>query len=226
MAPRPDDRLPAAIVDVDGTLVDSNHQHVLSWYCALRRFGVVQEARRLHRLVGMGGDQLVRAAAGEEVDRRHGDEIRAAEKALFEEMLDEVAAIPGSRELLLELRAGGERPVVLASSSPANQVDHYLDLLGARDLVDGWTTADDVDRTKPEPDLIEVALARAGGGPAVMVGDSIWDCEAARRAGLDAVAVLTGGFCRQDLEAAGAAAVFDSLDELAGGLGETPLGGG
>jgi HAD superfamily hydrolase (TIGR01509 family) len=214
----------AAIVDVDGTLVDSNHQHVLSWYRALRRFGVVRELRRLHRLVGMGGDQLVRAAAGEEVDRRHGDEIRAAEKTLFEEMLDEVAPVPGSRELLEALRAGGDRPVVLASSSPANQVDRYLDLLGARDLVEGWTTADDVDRTKPEPDLVEVALAKAGGGPAVMIGDSIWDCEAASRAGLETLAVLTGGFCRDELEAAGAIAVADSLEELVAGLGETPLG--
>jgi HAD superfamily hydrolase (TIGR01509 family) len=225
MAPAPGGRPVAAIVDIDGTLVDSNHQHVISWYRALRRFGVVCELRRLHKLVGMGGDQLVQAAAGEEVDRRHGDEIRAAEKALFEEMLDEVAAIRGARELLQALRAGGERQVVLASSSPANQVDHYLDLLEARDLVDGWTTADDVDRTKPDPDLVEVALAKAGGGPAVMIGDSIWDCEAAGRAGLETLAVLTGGFCRDELEAAGAIAVADSLEELAERIGETPLGG-
>jgi HAD superfamily hydrolase (TIGR01549 family) len=226
MAAGPGRRPVAAIVDVDGTLVDSNYHHALAWHRALRRFGVVREVRRVHRLVGMGGDQLVREAAGEEVERRHGDAIRAAWKERFEATIGEIEIVPGARELLRALRAGGGRPVVLASSSPAEHVDHYLGLLGARDLVDAWTTADDVDRTKPEPDLVEVALAKAGGVPAVMVGDSIWDCEAARRAGLEALAVLTGGFCRGELEAARAAAVFDSLDELAARIGETPLRGG
>jgi phosphoglycolate phosphatase-like HAD superfamily hydrolase len=103
---------------------------------------------------------------------------------------------------------------VLASSAKAEEVDHYIQLLDAREITDGWTTAADVERTKPETDLITAAVEKAGGGDAVMVGDSTWDAEAAKRAGLETVGVLTGGFSEQELLEAGAAAVYDSLTEL------------
>ena len=213
---------PAAIVDIDGTLVDSNYQHALAWFRALRRFGVTCEVRRLHRLIGMGGDHVVEEAAGPEVEARDGDAIREAEQEEYRAMVDEVVALPRATELLRALADGGSR-VVLATSAQQWQVDRYLDLLGARDIVDGWTTADDVEASKPEPDLVQAALEKAGGGPAVMIGDSTWDCVSARRAGIETIAVLTGGFARDELMEAGALAVYDTLDDLIASLGETPL---
>jgi phosphoglycolate phosphatase-like HAD superfamily hydrolase len=112
---------------------------------------------------------------------------------------------------------------VLASSAKAQEVDHYLDLLDARGIVEGWTTSADVERTKPEPDLVQAAVEKAGGGSAVMLGDSTWDCKAAKRAGLETVAVLTGGFSEQELRDAGAACVFESLVALREQLVDTPL---
>jgi HAD superfamily hydrolase (TIGR01509 family) len=217
------DRSPrAAHVDIEGTSVLSNYQHALAWFRALRRHGVTCEVRVLHHLVGMGGDQLVAAAAGEDVERRHGDELREAEKAIFREVMDEVPPLPGARRLL-ETLAEHARAVVLSSSAKPEEAEHYVDLLDARDLVDGWTTSEDVDATKPAPDLIQAGLELAGGGPAVMIGDSTWDCRAAARAGLPTVAVLSGGYCREELLEAGAAVVFDTPADAAEGIVERDL---
>jgi HAD superfamily hydrolase (TIGR01509 family) len=213
---------PAAILDVDGTLVDTNYQHALAWYRAFRQNGVVLPVWRIHRHIGMGGDQLVEALAGEEVEREKGDDIRDAEKTLYLAMIEEVEPMDGARGLIEDLKERGHA-VVLASSAKQNEVDHYLDLLDARELVDGWTTSADVEETKPAPDLVVAAVDKAGGGDAVMVGDSTWDCAAAKRAGLQTVALLTGGFSEAELEEAGAAVVFESVSELREKLGETPL---
>jgi HAD superfamily hydrolase (TIGR01509 family) len=131
----------------------------------------------------------------------------------------------GSRELIEELRRRDHR-VVLASSAKPDEVDHYLDLLDARELTDAWTTSGDVEATKPEPDLVKAALERVGGGPAesVMVGDTPWDVHAARRAGVETIAVLTGGFAIEELKESGALTVFESVIELCRGLDQTPLG--
>jgi HAD superfamily hydrolase (TIGR01549 family) len=214
---------PAAILDIDGTLVDTNYQHAMSWYKAFRQHGVVRPIWRIHRHIGMGGDQLVEAVGGAEVERRAGDDIRAAESALYLAEIQSTSVLDGARELIEDLRAGG-RKVVLASSAKEQEVDHYLDLLDARELVDGWTTSADVENTKPEPDLVHAALDQLGGGDAVMVGDTPWDVEAAEKAGVPTVAVLTGGFSEQELREAGAAAVFTSIVELREGLASTPLG--
>ena len=202
----------AAIVDIDGTLVDSNYQHALAWFRAFRRHGVTCELWRLHRLIGMGGDQLVEAAAGAEVERVHGNGIRAAERTIFAGMIDEITVLPGARRLLEELSRRA-RAVVLSSSAKPEEADHYIRLLDARELLDDWTTSEDVEATKPAPDLVEVALAKAGGGPAVMIGDSTWDCIAAARAGVPTVALLTGGFGREELWEAGAIGVHSFLAE-------------
>ena len=222
-ADRSDHSLPAAIVDIDGTLVDSNYQHALAWFRALRRHGVTHEVWRLHRLIGMGGDHVVEEVAGAKIEERLGDEIRAAEQEAFGEMIEEVTALPRATELLRALAAGG-RCVVLATSAQQWQVDHYLDLLDARDIVHGCTTADDVEASKPDPDLVQAAIAKAGDGHAVMVGDSTWDCISAGRAGIPTVAVLTGGFSREELMESGATVVYDSLHALIDGLRDTPLG--
>jgi HAD superfamily hydrolase (TIGR01549 family) len=214
--------LPAAILDVDGTLVDTNYQHAIAWYRAFRAQDVTLPLYRVHRHIGMGGDQLVEALAGAEFDREHGDAVREAEGELYMELIDEVRPLAGARELLAELKARGHA-LVLASSAKQHEVDHYLDLLDARELADAWTTSADVEQTKPEPDLVAAAVARAGGGAAVMLGDSTWDCEAARRAGVATIGVLTGGFSDQELQAAGAVRVFERLDDLRAELDRTPF---
>jgi HAD superfamily hydrolase (TIGR01549 family) len=214
---------PAAILDVDGTLVDTNYHHVLAWSRAFRTHGIVLPLWRIHRHMGMGGDQVVAALAGDEVEERQGDEIRAAEKELYLELIDETEPFDGARRLLEVLKERG-RTVVLASSAKAEELEHYLDLLDARELADACTTSADVEATKPEPDLVLAAIEKAGGGEALMVGDTPWDCESARRAGLETIAVLTGGFSEDELTDAGALAVFESIAELCERLGETPLG--
>jgi HAD superfamily hydrolase (TIGR01509 family) len=213
---------PAAILDVDGTLVDTNYHHAIAWYRAFRQHDEVLPIWRIHRHIGMGGDHLVKALCGDEVEEQKGDGIRSAEKVLYMELIDEVAPLHGANQLIRDLKRRGHA-VVLASSAKADEVEHYVDLLAARELVDGWTTSTDVDSTKPEPDLVEVARDKAGGGEAVMVGDSTWDCEAARRAGIETVAVLTGGFSEQELREAGAVAVYESIDALRESLHETAL---
>jgi HAD superfamily hydrolase (TIGR01549 family) len=215
--------LTVAIVDIDGTLVDTNYHHALAWYRAFRAHGFVVQLWRIHRHIGMGGDQLVAALIGEAADEQHGDGIRDAEKQAYMALIDEVAPLEGARELLMDLKAR-EHAIVLASSAKADEVEHYLDLLVARELVDGWTTSADVDRTKPQPDLVRAAMEKAGGDDAVMVGDSVWDCEAAKRAKIETIAVLTGGFSRKELEEAGAVAVFESIAELRRELPKTPVG--
>jgi HAD superfamily hydrolase (TIGR01509 family) len=213
---------PAAILDVDGTLVDTNYQHALAWYRAFRQHGVVLPIWRIHRHIGMGGDQLVASLVGDVFDEEHGDDVRAAEKALYMSLIVEVQPLEGARDLITDLRESGHA-VVLASSAKEQEVDHYLDLLDARSIVDGWTTSADVERTKPEPDLVAAAVEKAGGGKAVMLGDSTWDCESAKRAGLKTVGVLMGGFSEQELLDAGATCVFRSLVELRESIDETPL---
>ena len=158
---------------------------------------------RIHRHIGMGGDQLVAAVAGKRVEDRQGDSIRAAETALYADLIGEVQPFADARRLLELLDGRGHR-LVLASSGKRDEVDHYLDLLDARDLVEAWTTSADVEQTKPDPDLVVTAIDKVGGGEAVMVGDSTFDCEAAARAEVPTVAILTGGFSSQELRQAGA----------------------
>jgi HAD superfamily hydrolase (TIGR01549 family) len=208
----------AALLDLDGTLVDSNYQHALAWYRAFRRFDSIIPMWRLHRHIGMGGDQYVRAVAGDDVERRQGDELREAHDEEFAKLRDECAPLEGARELLVELKRRGYR-VVLASSSNQADLDHFLDALDARDAIDGYTTADDVERTKPHPDVVRAALAKAGGADSgVMIGDSRWDIEAAAKAGLETICLLTGGWSKAELQEYGAVAVFESLPELTRGL--------
>ncbi|HZO06155.1 MAG TPA: HAD family hydrolase [Solirubrobacterales bacterium] len=215
---------PIAILDIDGTLVDTNYHHAIAWHRALRGHGHPIALWRIHRHIGMGGDQIVAALAGDEVEERDGDSIREAEGAAYAELIGEVEPMAEARELIEDLREGGWR-VVLASSAKAEEVDHYLNLLDARDLVDAWTTAADVEQTKPAPDLVQTALAKVGGeGRALMVGDSAWDVKAASAAEVPTLAVLTGGFSAAELRDAGAAEVVESIAELrSAGAGDSPL---
>jgi HAD superfamily hydrolase (TIGR01509 family) len=214
---------PVAILDIDGTLVDTNYHHALAWFRAFRQHEIVLPIWIVHRHIGMGGDQLVEALAGEEAERELGDDIRAAEKALYLAMIEEVEPLPGARELVATLKERGHT-VVLASSAKANELDHYLDLLDVRDLADAWTSSADVEATKPAPDLVVAALEKAGSDAGVMVGDTPGDGKAAGAAGVPTIAVVTGGFSADELRDAGAVAVLESVEELLARLGETPLG--
>lgn len=218
------DRHSAAILDVDGTLVDTNYHHVIAWFRAFHRHGIILPMWRIHRHIGMGGDQVVKELTDERTDRELGDDIRATESELYSELIAEVQPMEGSRELIEELRRRGH-PVVLASSAKEEEIDHYLDLLDGRELADAWTSSADVESTKPEPDLVNAALQRVdrSGAGAVMVGDTPWDVHAARKAGVDTLAVLTGGFAIEELEESGAVRVFQSVAELCERLDETPL---
>ncbi len=163
--------------------------------------------------MGMGGDQLIAAVAGQEVEDKCGDAIRAAEKEQYGELIGEVQPLESAHDFLADLHAAG-RCVVLASSAKREETEHYLDLLDARGIVDGWTDSSDVRATKPEPDLIYTALEKVGASTGTMIGDSVYDCIAAGRAGLPSLAVLTGGFSREELREAGASDVFETLADL------------
>ncbi len=201
------------VFDVDGTLVDTNYQHALSWYRAFRRYDMTPALWRIHRAIGMGGDQLVEAVAGEQAEDEYGDQLRSAWTEEFDKFLPEVQPFEGAQPLLEEVRER-ELRLVLASSGESKHVDHYLDLLDGRRLAEAWTTSADAEQTKPAPDLVETAMAKVKGVHAVMIGDSVWDAKAAKRAGLPTYAVRTGGFSIGELEDAGAANVYDSLEDL------------
>ena len=207
----------AIVYDVDGTLVDSNYEHTIAWARAFKQAGVEVPTWRIHRHVGMGGDQLVPAVAGEDVAERLGDRIRELEKDRYRELIGEVRPFPGAEDILATCRDAGVA-VILASSAKGEELERYLELLDADQFADAWTSSRDVDATKPEPDLVEVALTKAGTRAAVMVGDSVWDIVAAGRAGIRTIGLLTGGFGEAELTDAGAVDVFESLEELEGAL--------
>jgi HAD superfamily hydrolase (TIGR01549 family) len=198
------------VFDVDGTLVDSNYQNALAWYRALRRFGSTVPVWQIHRAIGMGGDQLVSHVAGKRVEDQHGDDLRAAWREEFEPMLPEIAAFADAVPLLTAVKDRG-LSLVLASSGAPEHVEAYLDLIDGQRLADAWTTSEDVQATKPAPDLVQAALDKAHATAAVMIGDSTWDAKAAVKLNVPTYAVRTGGFSAEELSAAGAAAVYDSL---------------
>jgi HAD superfamily hydrolase (TIGR01549 family) len=213
-----------AILDIDGTLVDTNYQHTIAWYRALRAHDAHIPTWQIHRHMGMGGDKLVGALMGDEFEDRHGDDVRAAEGERYMELIDEVEPFAGARELIKDLKDRGHT-VVLASSAKAEEVEHYLGLLDARELADDWTHSGDVAETKPAPELVETALEKVGDdGDAVMIGDTPWDIRAAAAANVPTIAVLTGGFSEAELRDAGAVAVFEDIAQLRSGLATTPLG--
>ena len=215
----------AAILDVDGTLVDTNYHHVVAWYRAFRQSGVTVPLWRIHRSVGMGGDHLIGSLIGAEAEAEIGDEVRTAHTVLYMALIGEVAPISGAKALVAELRRRGH-PVVLSSSASSEEVGHYIDQLDVREDVQGWTTSADVEATKPEPDLIKAALDKAGTDNAVLIGDTPYDIEAARKVDVPTIALMTGGFSEQELLYAGAVIVFESIEALCANLDATPLTSG
>jgi HAD superfamily hydrolase (TIGR01549 family) len=207
----PNDR--AAIFDLDGTLVDSTYHHAMAWGRAFQACQVNVPMWRVHRSIGMGGDRLVSEVAGDDVEERLGDRLRELSRRAYQEIVDQVAPLPGARALLESLREQGCR-LCVASSGHRDDTDRALEVAGVRDLLDSVVTGDDVDKSKPSPEVIEAAWRETGGGSAIVVGDSVYDVEAAARLDLACVAVRTGGFAVRELEDAGAALVVDGIEDL------------
>jgi HAD superfamily hydrolase (TIGR01509 family) len=209
-----------AVLDVDGTLVDTNYQHALAWYRAFRGLGETFPLWRIHRHIGMGGDQIVAALGGDEVEARIGDQARERWVEEADPLMEEIAVLPGARDLLVTLRKRGHR-VVLASSGKPHHVERYLDMLDAREVAEAWTTSEDVEATKPAPDLLEVALKKLGepvDAPSVVICDSVYDVQAAANAGMPAVVVRSGGFGDDELRDAGAVDLFETPADLRAAL--------
>lgn len=205
--------LDTVVFDVDGTLVDSSYHHLLAWSRAFQAVGVVVPSWRLHRCMGMGGDQLVAEAAGETVERRLGDEVRDRWRTAYDELLAEVKPLPDAVATLERFRRSGV-DVVLASSGHQAHIDRTLEILELAPETFPIVSSADVEATKPAPDLVELALDAVNGNVGVLVGDTVWDVHAGERAGTPVIGVLTGGVGRTALLDAGALRVFDDVSEL------------
>lgn len=212
---------PGVLFDLDGTLVDSNYLHVLAWARAFDDEGVWAPMSAIHRMIGVGSSVLVERLLGkdapiEQLSDGHGQH--------FEKLRPELRAFPEARALLEDVAARGAR-VVLATSSREEDVDALVATMGETDAIDEITSGGDVAEAKPEPDVLFIAMEKGGVDRvrAVLVGDSVWDVEAARGAGIPCVTVLTGGFGRAELEEAGAAAVYRDVAELRAQLDDSPL---
>jgi phosphoglycolate phosphatase-like HAD superfamily hydrolase len=212
------------VLDLDGTLVDTVYQHALAWVAGFDSVKVVVPVFRIHRAIGMGSDLLVAEVAGDEVEEQHGDAIRECHDRVFADSLDTIHSLPGAPELVADLKRRGLK-VVLATSGVPEQTEQLLDLLDARDLAEGSPTTDDVEHSKPAPDLVEAAIERVGGTRAAVIGDAVWDVASAKKAGHYSVALNTGGFSESELRAAGADEVYPTPRELLEALDRTPLRG-
>jgi phosphoglycolate phosphatase-like HAD superfamily hydrolase len=209
----------AAIFDVDGTLVDSNYQHALAWYRAFRRVGAVLPIWRIHRHIGIGGDRIVAALAGQDFEDQYGDELRSAHDEEFGKLIDDVSALDGAHDLLAAM---GERGVELtvASSGDAETTERLLSLVDAEGLLHAVVTSADVESSKPAPDLVEQAREAVSAYRPLMIGDAVWDAQASVRAAIPFIALRTGGFSEQELTGAGAMAVYHSPRDLLDHLDE------
>ncbi|MBP0457556.1 HAD family hydrolase [Streptomyces montanisoli] len=215
----------AALFDVDGTLVDTNHLHVVTWWEALRQAGRHVPMADIHRAIGLGSEDLLAHLLGDDRDSDRDPAISAAHKTLYATYFDRLRAFEGAADLLRALAAQQWR-VVLATSAGGAELAAMRRAIGADDALMAEARADEVDAGKPAPDPVEEALRRAGvgAGDAVFVGDSVWDMEAGTKAGVRAVGVLSGGVPRTALEAAGADAVYTSVEELLAELDASPFG--
>jgi HAD superfamily hydrolase (TIGR01509 family) len=219
----PDPRYRGILLDLDGTLVDSNDAHARAWERAFADNGQQTPYDEIRQRIGMGGDNLIPALLGIEKESELGARINARRTEIFRgEYLPHLRPFPGVRPLLERMRASGLR-LVIATSSPEEELEPLVDIAGIRDLLEERTSADDADSSKPDPDIVQAALDRLGLRPkeAVMLGDTPYDIAAAGRAGLDVIAFRCGGFSDEDL--AGALAIYDGPWDLLERWDESPL---
>jgi HAD superfamily hydrolase (TIGR01549 family) len=219
----PGSALKAILFDIDGTLVDSNYLHIDAWDRAFAGVGHPVDVWRIHRAIGMDSGKLLERLLGDDADSL-GESAKEKHSALYMASVDRLRAIGGANELVAELAKRGHR-VVLATSAPEAELKILLKVLDVDDSVAAVTSAEDVGTAKPDPDIINAALDKAsvGADDAVMVGDSVWDIVAAKRAGVVSVGLLSGGFGAEELRTAGAAAVYDSVADLLRQLDASPL---
>lgn len=213
-----------ALLDIDGTLLDSNDAHALAWVDVLAEFGHETSFERVRELIGKGGDKLLPEVTGLAKESPEGEAISKRRTAIFKaKYLPDLRPFPGARALLEALRSRG-LGLVIATSSGADQVEGLLRAAGVHDLVDDEATSDDAARSKPDPDVVRAALAKSGRRPAeaVMLGDTPYDVEAAARAGVRSVALRCGGWDDEALR--GAAAVYDDPRDLLANLATSPFG--
>jgi HAD superfamily hydrolase (TIGR01509 family) len=213
----------AVLLDIDGTLVDSNFLHVHAWVQAFTEVGHPVDAWRVHRRIGMGSGRLIGELLGDDADRL-GDDAKERHTARYAELAGLLRPFDGARDLVRTLADRGVR-VVLSTSAAPEELEKLRATLDVDDLVQ-VTGAQDVDEAKPEPDLVHAALDLAGvpADRAVFVGDSVWDVEAAVRAGVPCIGVLSGGTSEAELRDAGAAAVVEDVAALLRDLDATRVG--
>jgi HAD superfamily hydrolase (TIGR01509 family) len=209
------DSVKGVLFDVDGTLVDSNYLHVVSWWAAFAQGGHQVPMARIHRAIGMGSDQLLDTVLPADRDKSADDDLTAAHSALYSVYWSRLRPLPGAADLLRACHHRGLR-VVLASSAGPQELTVLRAALDADDAIDEATSAGDVEASKPAPDLVQVALDKCGLSPAetVFVGDAVWDVQACQQAGVPCVGVLSGGFSRDELLGAGAVRVYDGAADL------------
>ena len=215
----------AAILDVDGTLIDTNDGHAHAWVDACAEFGIEVPFGKARELIGMGGDKVMPRLTGFEEDSDEGKKIKERRGEIFRERyLPSSRPFPGARELLERFRGEG-LALVVATSASKEDMGALLKAAGVDDLIHARTSSADADESKPDPDIVEAALAEAGCAPeeAVMVGDTPYDVEAARRAGVACVALRCGGWWKDEAFRA-AAAIYDDPADLLARYGESPFG--
>ena len=210
------------LFDIDGTLVDSNFLHVHAWVQAFAEAGHPVDAWRIHRRIGMGSGRLIGELLGDDADRL-GERAKDEHAERYAGLADLLRPFDGARELVRTL-AERDVAVVLSTSAAPEEVERLRAVLEVDDVVE-ITGADDVEEAKPEPDLVQAALDRAGvpADRAVFVGDSVWDVEAAQRAGVPCVGLLSGGTSEAELREAGAVAVYADAAALLADLDASPL---
>jgi HAD superfamily hydrolase (TIGR01509 family) len=214
------------ILDVDGTLVDSNDAHAQAWIEALAEAGHQVPFERVRRLIGMGGDNLLPELIGLEEDTPEGQRLSTRRGEIFKDRyLRTLRPFPGARALLERMRADG-LDLVVASSAQADELEALLDVAEAKELLEDTTSSGDVERSKPEPDIVGVALRKLGHSAeaVMMLGDTPYDIEAAANVGVRTVAVRCGGWDDRDLD--GVAAIYDDPADLLLHYDESPLAPG
>ncbi|MFE1644809.1 HAD family hydrolase [Microbacterium sp. P01] len=213
----------AVLLDIDGTLVDSNYLHIDAWDRAFTAAGHPVDVWRIHRAIGMDSGKLIERLAGDAADDI-SDDVTSEHSRLYEKSSNRLRTIRGARELLSALSERGVT-VVLATSAPESELKMLRGLLQVEEDIDVVTSGEDVAVAKPDPGIVEIALERAGvpADRAVMVGDSVWDVEAARRAGLSCIGVLSGGYGAGELMDAGAVAVYNDVADLLEHLDDSPV---
>ncbi|MEW2060788.1 HAD family hydrolase [Streptomyces sp. NPDC007002] len=215
----------AAIFDMDGTLTDTNYLHVVAWWEAFRQSGHTVPMPDIHRAIGLGSGDLIQRLLGPDRDREQDGAISAAHTVLYATYFERLPAFRGA-DILLRTLAGRGWQVVLATSASGPELAALRQAVDADEAIRDTASSDDVDRGKPAPEPVELACRLAGveRERAVFVGDTVWDMEAATRAGATAVALLSGGIPRDDLEKSGAAAVYRDIADLLDRIDDSPFG--